>query len=62
MWRGIVETSWRSTGLGVGSPVRTTEIFTDLIEGAGHLSVVAPETETVAQWNLDVCLLLAGSC
>ena len=35
-----METSWRSTGLGVGSPARTTDIFTDPIEGVGHLSLV----------------------
>jgi hypothetical protein len=61
---------WRNRGNivgidGAGSGVaesQTTDIFTDLIEGCWSSVCGSTETETVAQWNLDVCPLLAGSC
>jgi hypothetical protein len=53
---------------GAGSGVagrRTTDIFTDIIEGAGRTwsSVCGcTETVTVQQWNLDVYFFVCGVC
>ena len=55
----IVEIDGAGSGVAVS---RTTDIFTDIIEGAGRLSCGCTKTVTVAQWNLDVCFSHCGVC
>jgi len=60
MWRGIVETSWRSTGLGVGLPVMNHRHIRRHHRRSWSSALGCTETATVEQWDLDRYFLQVG--